>query len=76
MKSSNVGVTKCGSIFVELLLPRTKVQILLLHLIQTIVPMSIVRQFGLTEDEKLDWMIKTEGGELIIHFKPIKNQTK
>ena len=37
--------------------------------------LSIVRQFGLTEDDKLDWMIEAEGGELIIHIKPIKNRT-
>jgi antitoxin component of MazEF toxin-antitoxin module len=44
--------------------------------LRTTVPMSIVKQFGLTEDDKLDWMIKAEDGELIIHIKPIKNQTK
>ena len=44
--------------------------------LRTTVPMSIVKQFGLTEDDKLDWLIKAEGGELIIQIKPIKNQTK
>jgi antitoxin component of MazEF toxin-antitoxin module len=42
--------------------------------LRTTVPMSIVKQFGLTEDDKLDWMIKAEGGDLIIHIKPIKNR--
>lgn len=40
--------------------------------LRTTVPMSIVKQFGLTEDDKLDWMIKAEGGELVIQVKPIK----
>jgi hypothetical protein len=31
--------------------------------LRTTVPLSIVRQFGLTEDDKLDWMIKAEGRE-------------
>ena len=39
------------------------------------IPMSIVKQFGLTEDDKLDWMIEAEGNELIVHIKPIKNRT-
>jgi hypothetical protein len=42
--------------------------------LRTTVPMSIVKQFGLTEDDKLDWMIKADGGELLIHIKPIKNR--
>lgn len=42
--------------------------------LRTTVPMSIVKQFGLTEDDKLDWQIKAEGGELIIQIKIIKNQ--
>ena len=41
--------------------------------LRTTVPMSIVKQFGLTEDDKLDWILKAEGGELIIQIKPIKN---
>jgi hypothetical protein len=43
--------------------------------LRTTVPMSIVKQFGLTENDKLDWMIKAEGGELVIHIKPIINKT-
>ena len=41
--------------------------------LRTTVPMSIVKQFGLTEDDKLDWTLKAEGGELVIHIKPLKN---
>ena len=43
--------------------------------LRTTVPMSIVKQFGLTEDDKLDWMIKAEDNELIIHNRPIKNRS-
>jgi len=42
--------------------------------LRTTVPMSIVKQFGLTEDDKLDWQIKAESGELTIHIKIIKNK--
>ncbi|HSV48769.1 MAG TPA: AbrB/MazE/SpoVT family DNA-binding domain-containing protein [Candidatus Acidoferrales bacterium] len=41
--------------------------------LRTTVPMSIVKQFGLTENSKLDWTLKAEGGELIIQIKPIKS---
>jgi hypothetical protein len=40
--------------------------------LRTTVPASIVRQFGLTEYDKLEWTMKVEGGELIIQVKPIK----
>jgi hypothetical protein len=42
--------------------------------LRTTVPMSIVKQFGLTEDDKLEWALKAEGGELIIQIKPLKNK--
>jgi bifunctional DNA-binding transcriptional regulator/antitoxin component of YhaV-PrlF toxin-antitoxin module len=42
--------------------------------LRTTVPMSIVKQFGLTEDDKLDWILRAEGGELIIQIQPIKNR--
>jgi antitoxin component of MazEF toxin-antitoxin module len=42
--------------------------------LRTTVPMSVVKQFGLTEDDKLDWQIKAEGGELVIVIKPMKNK--
>lgn len=43
--------------------------------LRTTVPMSIVKQFQLTEYDKLDWSLKAEGGELIIQIKPIKDKT-
>ncbi len=42
--------------------------------LRTTVPMSIVKQFNLTEDDKLDWILKVENGELAISIKPIKNR--
>lgn len=42
--------------------------------LRTTVPYSIVKQFGLTEYDKLEWTLKAEGGELIIQVKPIKNK--
>jgi hypothetical protein len=40
--------------------------------LRTTVPYSIVKQFGLTEYDKLDWTLKVENGELVIQVKPIK----
>ena len=40
--------------------------------LRTTVPFSMVKQFGLTEYDKLEWSLKVEGGELIIQVKPIK----
>jgi len=40
--------------------------------LRTTVPYSIVKQFGLTEYDKLEWTLKVESGELIIQVKPIK----
>lgn len=40
--------------------------------LRTTVPRSIINQFGLTEYDKLEWILKAEGGELIIQVKPIK----
>ena len=40
--------------------------------LRTTLPYSIVKQFGLIEYDKLEWILKAEGGELIIHVKPIK----
>ena len=40
--------------------------------LRTTMPYSIVKQFGLTEDDKLEWSLKAERGELIIQLKPIK----
>lgn len=43
--------------------------------LRTTVPMGIARQFNLSEEDKLSWEIRAEGGELIIVVKPVK-QTK
>jgi bifunctional DNA-binding transcriptional regulator/antitoxin component of YhaV-PrlF toxin-antitoxin module len=40
--------------------------------LRTTVPSSIIKQFGLTEYDKLEWILKAEGGELIIMVKPVK----
>ena len=40
--------------------------------LRTTVPRSIINQFGLTEYDKLEWILKAEGSELIIQVKPIK----
>jgi antitoxin component of MazEF toxin-antitoxin module len=39
--------------------------------LRTTVPRSIIKQFGLTENDQLEWNLKAEGGELIIYVKPI-----
>jgi hypothetical protein len=43
--------------------------------LRTTVPRSIIKQFGLTENDQLEWFLKAEGGELLIHVKPIKKLT-
>jgi len=40
--------------------------------LRTTIPMGIVRQFNLSEGDKLNWEIRAEGGELIIVVKPLK----
>jgi antitoxin component of MazEF toxin-antitoxin module len=40
--------------------------------LRTTVPRSIIKQFNLTENDQLEWFLKAEGGELLIHVKPIK----
>lgn len=42
--------------------------------LRTTVPMSIVKQFELTEEDKLDWILKVDNGEIAIVIKPIKNR--
>jgi hypothetical protein len=42
--------------------------------LRTTVPRSIINQFGLTENDQLEWILKAEGGELIIQVKPIKTK--
>ena len=40
--------------------------------LRTTIPMGIVKQFSLSEGDKLNWEIRAEGGELIIVVKPLK----
>lgn len=40
--------------------------------LRTTVPRSIIKQFNLTQDDQLEWFLRAEGGELLIHVKPIK----
>ncbi|HMK94663.1 MAG TPA: hypothetical protein VK536_04595 [Candidatus Limnocylindrales bacterium] len=40
--------------------------------LRTTVPYSIVKQFGLTEYDKLEWSLVVENNELVIKVKPIK----
>ncbi|MGA3290282.1 MAG: hypothetical protein ABSD42_08605 [Candidatus Bathyarchaeia archaeon] len=40
------------------------------------VPRSIINQFGLTEYDKLEWILKAEGGELVIIVKPQKGEIR
>lgn len=44
--------------------------------LRTTVPKSIISQFGLTEYDKLEWILKAEGGELIIQVKPQKGEVR
>jgi len=44
--------------------------------LRTTVPFSIVKQFGLTEYDKLEWSLKVEGGELVIQVKPLKGEVR
>ncbi len=44
--------------------------------LRTTVPRSIIQQFGLTECDKLEWILKAEGGELIIQVKPQKGEIR
>ena len=43
--------------------------------LRTTVPQSIVKQFGLTEYDKLEWVLKAESDEIVIQVKPIKVKT-
>jgi len=44
--------------------------------LRTTVPRSIVQQFGLTEYDKLEWILKAEGSELVIIVKPQKGEIR
>ena len=38
------------------------------------IPMGIARQFNLSEEDRLSWEIRAEGGELIIVVTPVKQK--
>ncbi|RLG96202.1 AbrB family transcriptional regulator [Candidatus Bathyarchaeota archaeon] len=42
--------------------------------LRTTIPMGIVKQFDLSEGDKLNWEIRAEDGELIIIVKPLKRK--
>lgn len=42
--------------------------------LRTTIPMGIVKQFNLSEGDRLSWEIRAEGGELIILIKPLKGK--
>jgi len=42
--------------------------------LRTTIPMGIVKQFNLSEEDKLNWKIRAESGELTIVVKPIKRR--
>jgi bifunctional DNA-binding transcriptional regulator/antitoxin component of YhaV-PrlF toxin-antitoxin module len=44
--------------------------------LRTTVPASIIKQFGLTEYDKLEWILKAEGNELVIIVKPQKGEVR
>jgi bifunctional DNA-binding transcriptional regulator/antitoxin component of YhaV-PrlF toxin-antitoxin module len=44
--------------------------------LRTTVPSSIIKQFGLTEYDKLEWILKAEGSELVIIVKPQKGEIR
>jgi len=44
--------------------------------LRTTIPMGIVKQFNLSEGDKLNWEIRVEGGELIIVVRPLKGERR
>lgn len=44
--------------------------------LRTTVPRAIINQFGLTEYDKLEWIMKVENGELVIQVKPQKGEIR
>jgi antitoxin component of MazEF toxin-antitoxin module len=44
--------------------------------LRTTIPIGIVKQFNLSEGDKLNWEIRAEGGELIIVVTPLKKDEK
>ena len=44
--------------------------------LRTTVPRNIIQQFRLTEYDKLEWILKAEGSELVIIVKPQKGEVR
>ena len=44
--------------------------------LRTTVPMGIVKQFNLSEGDKLNWEIRAEGSELVIVVRPLKTDRR
>jgi len=44
--------------------------------LRTTIPMGIVKQFNLSEGDKLDWEIRAEENELTIVVRPLKMSTR
>jgi antitoxin component of MazEF toxin-antitoxin module len=42
--------------------------------LRTTVPASMVRQFNLSDGDRLGWDLKVENGEMIIVVKPIRHK--
>ncbi|RLG17760.1 MAG: AbrB family transcriptional regulator [Candidatus Altiarchaeales archaeon] len=42
--------------------------------LRTTIPMGIVKQFNLSEGDKLNWEIRAEDGKLVIVVKPLKEK--
>ena len=42
--------------------------------LRTTIPIGIVRQFNLSEGDKLNWENRAENGDLIIVVKPLKEK--
>lgn len=40
--------------------------------LRTTVPMSVIKQFGLKQRDKLEWTFEVKGGKIIIEVRPIK----
>lgn len=40
--------------------------------LRTTVPMSVVKQFGLKQGDKLEWSFEARGSEIKVIIKPIK----
>ena len=40
------------------------------------IPMGIVKQFNLSEGDKLNWEIRAEGSELVIVVRPLKTDRR